>query len=238
MFKILLAAVLIISLGTGYALYRAFFVPKAPTNSKMVPVTQVKPSASGPKGSLSQKEIDAAVSDELPLDTPPPDADAETRIKLLENKLSVLQRRIEVLEKSGGKTTTTTSTTSSSSSAKSPVYVFSLGSGSSSVKTDWTTLENIDITINPGDYPGYKNMVLEVYMKLKDGNGTGYVRLFNSTDGTSVSASETTTGSWDYTWVASKEFTLSSGKKTFKFQVKSLTGYEVFVQSARIKVSY
>lgn len=236
MFKILLAAVLLISLGTGYAVYKAFFTPKNPQDLRTVPVTQVKPTPqSSLKSSLSQSEIDSSLNDEIPQDSPPPDA--ETRMALLENKLSVLQRRIEILEK-GGSLTTTSSSNTSSSTSKSPVYVFSLGSGSSTTKQDWTTLENIDITINPDDYPGYKNMVLEVYMKLKDGNGKGFVRLINPTDGLSVIASETTTTAWDYTWVASTEFTLSSGKKTFKFQAKSLSGYEVFVQSARIKVSY
>jgi len=80
-------------------------------------------------------------------------------------------------------------------------------------------------------------MNLEVNFRLVEPSGTGSVRLYNVTDSSAVSAQADTT-STSFGLKTSGSFKLSGGKKTYKLQVKSSEGKELFIQSARIKVNF
>lgn len=161
------------------------------------------------------------------------DASLTDRIKTLETTISDLQKRISNLEKGSS---TTQSSTNQSSTKKAPSYI-PLGSGSTS-KTDWTNIDTLSITLDPADYPGYTSMQLETSIKIFQ-NGEAYARLGDKDNGTSILASEISTTSQSYTWITSSGFQLPSGKKTYIIQMKSLiSGYEAFVENARIKVNY
>ncbi|MCL5784483.1 MAG: hypothetical protein M1142_03975 [Patescibacteria group bacterium] len=163
-------------------------------------------------------------------------SDLENRVKFLEDQVAILQR-----QQSNGEVTGTTITpvpTASPVSQKQPALYIPLGTGGSSTGSDWTTINTYKITLDPADYPGYSSMQLELSLRVYQGNGKAFARLINSDDGLAVLLSEVSTTFGDYTWVTSSPFTLSSGKKNYKVQLKSLTGYEAGIQNARIKVNF
>lgn len=161
----------------------------------------------------------------------------ENRVKNMEISLVDLKARLTRLEED---TTTpaasTAPTTTTTTTSKSPAYI-PIGTSGSSVSTNWTEISSLEVTIDPADYSGYKSMVLEIQLKIFQ-NGTAYGRLYNKTDGTSPVGSEVSTSNTDYTSLTSGSFTIPSGKKTYRIQLKSLTGYEAFAQNARIKVNF
>lgn len=167
------------------------------------------------------------------------------KTKDLEDRLSSLIARvnqIEAVQKNQPSSTSLTSqtqtqSTTSTSTSKAPLYI-PLGVTAGSSSTEWATQGSVEIVLDPADYSGYKNMQLEVLLRVFQGNGKAYARLFNHTDGSGITASEVTTTSESYTWVTSSGFTLAGGKKTYRLQLKSLTGYEASIQYARIKVNY
>lgn len=150
----------------------------------------------------------------------------ESRLKALEASNLELKSRIAALEKPSA----------TPSSVKPPLYI-PLGTGSVSGDQNWASIATYQVDLNPSDYPGITNAVLEVNMRLNQASGTGYARLYNSTDNAAVS-SEVSTTSDSFGWFSSSTFHLTSGKKTYKLQLKSSTGTEIAVQSARIKINF
>lgn len=222
---------------TYYQFYRSGMVNKpiippvpAGSNPKAIP-TSAPPAAAGsanPAETLNQAaQLEPAV-------TP---VNLEQRVKTLESTIIDLKRRIVNLEQTS---TTPAAAGPVASTApatnKSPVYI-PLGSGSS-VATDWTSIDSLSVILDSADYSGYSGVQFEVSMRAYQGNGKAFARLYNSTDGTGVLSSEVSTTTSDYTWVTSSSFNISSGKKTYKIQLKSLTGYETGVQNSRIKISF
>ncbi len=153
----------------------------------------------------------------------------ESRLKAVETAIADLKTRVADLEKKTSSQTTSTTTT------KSVVYI-PLGSGGNAGNTDWYSLSNYQITLNPSDYPGYTNMQLEVNFRLTSSGGTAYARLYNSSDGTGLQ--QVTTTSTSLNTQTSYYFNLARGSKTYTLQVKSDQGSNLEVQSARIKVNF
>lgn len=224
MIKIILAAIVLISLGTGLAFFKYFNQPTSPTTQRPLPAPVTSLFSATPAASI------------LP-STPPEedslaDQSAEARITTLETKLQVLQKRIEQLEKGTAPTTTT------QSAPKSPSYVLALGSSGGVTTQDWSGLSSLSVSVDPADFPGYKSFQLEVELQQFQGNGTAYARLYNNTDKLAVFGSETSTSSFNYTWVSSQTFSLPSSKKTYILQLKTTTGYTASANNFRIKVNY
>lgn len=159
----------------------------------------------------------------------------ESRLNNLEVGVSDLQGRVKKLE--GGASANLSSSPQTQTKSP-PVYILSLGSGDSTKALDWTVANNIDITVDPANFPGYTSMQLEAQIKVLSGNGKVFARLYDSSAGTAVLSSEVSTAAENFSWVSSQTFTLGSGKKTYKFQIKTLTGYEASIQAARIKVNF
>ncbi len=153
----------------------------------------------------------------------------ETRIKNLENTVVSLQGQIDTLKG--------TSTQTPTSSKKSPVYI-PLGSNGTTNDKNWYSIANYQANINPGDYPGYTNMQLEMVMNLNEAVGTAKARLYNNTDSSAVSSSEVSTSATTATLLTSSGFTLPAGSKTYILQIQSTEGYTVNLQSARIRVNF
>lgn len=159
--------------------------------------------------------------------TPPKSSTAynwETRLRVLEDKVAQLQTQLG--------TQIQAPTTS-----KSPLYI-PLGWTGSLTNRDWTTLTGQETLINPDDYPGYTSMQFEANLKVYQGNGKTYAQLFNNTDGLAIIPSEISATGENYTWVQSSTFTLPKGKKTYRVQLKSATGYDAIIGDARIKVNF
>lgn len=158
-------------------------------------------------------------------------SNSEARIKSLETSVLDLKGKVAQLEKNAA------ATPSSTSSKKAPLYI-PLGSGGSSSDRNWVSIDTYEVSLDPADYPGYTSMQLEIVMKLIEKVGEGRARLYNTTDGAAVSYSDVSTTSDKYVWLTSATFKPSSGKKTYKLQLQTTQGYELPVQSARIKVNF
>lgn len=170
--------------------------------------------------------VNKLVTEVNKLKSPSPSANPDTKLNLLDTSVTDLKLRVAALEKGG----TTTSAT------KAPLYI-PFGSGGSSSDSNWASISNYQISLDPKDYAGYSSMQLEVNMKLPDLVGTAYARLYNSTDATATS-NELSTTSGNFVWLTSGTFTLPTGNKTYKLQLKSSDSKTIEVQSARIKVTF
>lgn len=160
----------------------------------------------------------------------------EVNLETLEASISAVNKKVAEVEKKIPLSTTTTTT--QSTGAK--VTYLPIGvSGASTSLTDFETVTaGQEIYLDPADFPGYKNMRLQAYIKVLSGNGKTLARLYNPTDGLAILDSEISTTNENFTLVESGTFRLPSGKKLYKIQLKSLTGYEASVQLARIKVEF
>lgn len=245
MIKILAIAVILIASLTGFAVYKYFQGQpqgKIDLIKLTIPVT-TNPEESQEASETAQKIIDNVEKDSASLPANlDPNATSEQRIAYLTSQLSVLQRRIDVLEKnqalsrtSTSQTTTTQTTTSQSSNP--PLYI-PFGSGGSFTDRVYANFGGYIISVDPTNYAGYKSMQLEVTLRLNAPSAASKARLFNSTDNSVISNSEVSTTSTSYTLLTSGTFTLPAGTKTYQLQVFSTDGMESFIQTARIKVNY
>lgn len=228
MIKIILAAIVLISLGTGFAFFNFFNRP----GSTQPKLTYTPPGSETITQSTDSATIISPITQQ-PETVSIASSTIDDRVSTLEIKLSVLQKRIEQLEGKTGTTTTTQTTTS-----KSPSYAFALGSSGGVTTQDWSSLSSLSVTLDPADFPGYKSFQLEVELQQFQGNGTAHGRLYNNTDKLAIFGSETSTSSFNYTWVSSQSFSLPSSKKSYILQLKTTTGYTASANNFRIKVNY
>ena len=156
----------------------------------------------------------------------------DTKLNSLDAAVTELKVRVSSVEKSSPAAAATTTSTSQST-----IYI-PLGSGGGPwANTDWYSAPEYEISLDPANYPGYTGMVLEVTFRLVEAAGTGSVRLYNVTDGSTTSSELSTTLS-AFSLKSSSSFKLATGAKTYKLQVKSTSNKDLFIQSARIKVSF
>lgn len=158
----------------------------------------------------------------------------QQQIDVLTKSVTDLKKRVTKLE---AQKSPTPAPLTSQSSAATTVYI-PLGSGGTTILTDWATITTLGAQINTGSYAGYKDMHLEVTLQSYQGNGQAFARLYNNDDGTAVLSSEASTTSQDFTLVSSPSFRLPEGEKNYRIQLKSLTGYAANIQDARIKVNF
>lgn len=157
-----------------------------------------------------------------------PNTTSAAKIAVLEASLTELTVRIAALEKSGSISTST---------GKYPLYIPMGGAGGPWDNNDWVTQDDFVASINPDNYPGYKSMQVEVIGRLIESVGTGSVRLYNSTDSSAITSQADITSSTSGL-TTSPSFTLPSGLKTYKVQIKVSSGKHFSIQSVRIKVNF
>lgn len=150
----------------------------------------------------------------------------DSTVNSLNTSITDLTIRVSALEK----------TAPVSSVSKSAVYI-PLGSGGYWQNSDWFTTPEYQISLNPDNYPGYSAMSLEVTYRVIDSTDVGSVRLYNATDNSATSL-QVDTSSSSFVLLASPSFKLAAGAKTYKLQVKSTAGKGLFIQTARIKVTF
>lgn len=160
---------------------------------------------------------------------PTTDPSLDSRLKTAEGSITEIKARVSSLENA--------SPAPAVFSKSSTVYI-PLGSGGGPwANTDWYSMPEYEVSLDPANYPGYTGMVLEVTFRLVEAAGTGSVRLYNVTDSSAVSGQLDTTSS-TFALKTSSSFKLATGTKTYKLQVKSTSNKDVFIQSARIKVNF
>lgn len=118
---------------------------------------------------------------------------------------------------------------------RSTQYIPIPGTGST-LENVWTDLQGTEFYISTDDYSGLVGAYFEANMRLINGNGLAYLRLFDVTAGIEVWGSEISTNSQSFTSVSSGKLTLRNGNHLYRVQAKSLTADTTVFNSGRIKV--
>jgi len=158
--------------------------------------------------------------------------DLETKINQLKDTLAQLQNTPNptvipsVARGSASKASTKTQTTT---------YMPVPGSGSI-LSYDWANLSGTEFYFNPADFPGLLKVHFEANMRLFNGNGLAFLRLFDATNGIEVWGSEVQTANQDSTMVVSDPVQFRSGNNLIRVQAKSLTADTTVFNSGRLKI--
>lgn len=131
--------------------------------------------------------------------------------------------------------TTVPTKTPSKTKTKSVSYVTVLGSGSTAL-TDWTALTGTDFYFDTADYPGLIQVTFEANMKLFNGSGRAYLRLFDVTHGIGVQGSDVNTNNNSDVIVESGKINFWAGKNLIRVQGKSQTVETAVFNSGRLRL--
>ncbi len=138
-------------------------------------------------------------------------------------------------------TTAPTPSTSKSSTIKAApktrtlAYIPIPGSGQTQ-NNQWTDLPGTEFYLSTTDYPDMTESYLEANFRLLNGNGTAFIRLFDTTVGVEVWGSQIQTSSQTSAFVSSAKLTLRPGNHLYRLQAKSLTADTTILTSARLKI--
>ena len=114
-------------------------------------------------------------------------------------------------------------------------YIPIPGSGNT-LENKWVDLAGTEFYISTDDYPNLIEAYFEANMRLINGNGLAYLRLFDITAGVEVWGSEISTNSQNFTSVSSGKLTIRNGTHLYRVQAKSLTADTTVFNSGKIKV--
>lgn len=109
------------------------------------------------------------------------------------------------------------------------------GEGSVSIM-DWIDITATNFYFDTKDYPGLTEVYFEAKMKLLNGNGYGYVRLYDVTNGIAVNGSENNTNGQTEVWTKSQKVYFWAGKNLIRVQAKSLTADTVVYTQGRLRI--
>ena len=118
---------------------------------------------------------------------------------------------------------------------KTTQYIPIPGSGTT-LENNWVDLTGTEFYISTDDYPNLVGAYFEANMKLLNGNGLAYVRLFDITAGVEVWGSEISTNRQDFSSISSGKLTIRTGTHLYRVQAKSLTADTTVFNSGRIKI--
>ncbi len=161
----------------------------------------------------------------------------DDRLNNLESSQAQMKTQVAQIEQNNSSVTNQSNSGSSTTQTKSPAYI-PVVTSASATSGDWVDVTGQDIVLNMANYQGYTKIYMETSLRCYQGNGRAYARLFNVTDGTAVLPSELSTSNQDYTYIESASFTLPSSQKTYRLQLKSLTGYSTDIQNVRLRVMF
>jgi hypothetical protein len=125
--------------------------------------------------------------------------------------------------------------TSAKQKIKYTSYVPIPGSGST-LNTSWTTLEGTDFYLTTADYPGLVGVYFEANIKLQNGNGVAYVRIYDVTNSRAVDGSDVSTSSQTTDYVSNGPLSLWAGYNHYAVQARSLTADTTHFVSGRLKI--
>lgn len=172
-----------------------------------------------------------------------PDSEMTGNVGMNNQDIDDLKNRISEIENQEKKkeeitvVPTETKTVIQTTTAKTRhVSYVNVSGGFGQVAYEWTDVPASEFYFDKADYPGLKEIKLESNMKLFNGNGMGYVRLFDVTHGVALNGSQVETSSQSDTVVTSGAITFLSGKSLVKVQIKSLTADTTIFNSGRLVV--
>lgn len=115
-------------------------------------------------------------------------------------------------------------------------YVPISGNGST-LQTSWSDLSGTDFYFDKSEFVGFVDAVLEANVKLLNGNGEAFVRIYDVTHGVAVSGSEVKTASQTSVLLTSGKLQFYSGRNLYRIQARSLTADTTVFESGRLKVT-
>ena len=118
---------------------------------------------------------------------------------------------------------------------KSVSYVPIPGDGST-LSTDWVSLPGTDFYLSKSDYPGLTGVYFEANMRLMNGNGAAFLRIYDATHGVGVSGSEVQTSNQGSSFVSGGPLSLWEGTNHYLVQARSLTADTTIFESGRLKI--
>lgn len=153
-------------------------------------------------------------------------AETNCDIDCVNDKITALTRRIVALEKIVvGSKSTTTKTTGAGESFK------NIGGGSAA-GVDWVKVEGSDFTFDQSLYGNVNYVTWQGWMD----NGTGSVRLFDSTNGRGVDGSEMSLSANGKASFYSGNLAIWRGQNQYYIQVKSSAGGMVTISGVRLRI--
>lgn len=116
------------------------------------------------------------------------------------------------------------------------VIYIPLGGSGSTASTSWADVGNAEVYFNIDDYQNVDRIYFEGFIKVKNGNGKAFARLYDVTHSIGVQGSDIETINENFTMVESGTLSFWRGKNLYRVQVKSLNGYDAYIDSGRIKI--
>ena len=116
------------------------------------------------------------------------------------------------------------------------VYLPITGQGSTT-NQHWTTIDNSELIFDKSNYPGAK-FGWELYLKSRAGAAIAHVRLYDETHKLGFWESELSSTSDTYRYLYIDNIPIWSGTSTYRIQIKSSNGYDVYVDRARLRIIY
>jgi hypothetical protein len=126
-------------------------------------------------------------------------------------------------------------TTNQPSSLPQTIYI-PLGGGGTTTSRDWADVGNAAIYFDLKDYSNFSEAHFEVFIKVLNGNGKVFARLYDATNSIGVQGSDVEANGENFTLVSSDKLNFWQGKNLYRIQIKSLNGYQAAVDSGRIKL--
>lgn len=117
-------------------------------------------------------------------------------------------------------------------------YVPIFGGSFSTTSTSWTDVTGSDFQLNIGDYGSNSYATFDTTVLVLGGSGEVGVRIFDITNGVTVTGSEVSGQGSSPTLVTSGKLVFFSGNNTYRIQIKSKTSSTVRFDSGRIKIVY
>ena len=155
----------------------------------------------------------------------------ESKVDLLESSNSALISKINSLQ-SGSKTTP------QPAGKKSPVLI-PINAGGEVNSTTWTNLTSGSITIDPADYPGYKNAYLIINLSVNVGQGTAFARLVNTANTLAIIPSTVSTSSYLPVTLTSSPFELPKGSNNYTIELYTqVPNYPAQAADSFLQITY
>ena len=123
----------------------------------------------------------------------------------------------------------------SKTKSKSVSYVTVPSNGSTALTT-WTDLPGTDFYFDTADYPGLTQVNFEANMKLFNGSGRAYLRLYDVTHKIGVQGSDVSTNSNSDVIIESGRISFWAGKNLIRVQARSETVETAVFNSGRLRL--
>jgi len=107
----------------------------------------------------------------------------------------------------------------------------------SQIAYDWVSVPGSKFNFNKANYTGLKEIKFESNMKLLNGNGMAFVRLFDLTHGVAVTKSQIQTDYQNDTVVTSEPINFMDGNNLIEVQIKSLTADSTVFNSGKLIIT-